>query len=120
MLLGPYFESFLGLKFEFCFWLVCRSLLILISESKLQRSGLRILGFRKESIAKNNFSQKTFDMHCGVEVCRFCFWGGFGFFVLFVVPENKLKYKWMFSVEKDLDKWICRRQSITDLCPDNG
>ena len=48
-----------GLKFQFVFGFVSRSLLIPLSDSKFQFLGLINLGSRQDSIAKNTFSHKS-------------------------------------------------------------
>ena len=74
-----------GLKIQFCFGLVCRPLCSSTSVSKFRRWGLLIQGFRKERIAKINFSQTYFVMDFGVELCIGSSFSGF------LCLDNKLE-----------------------------
>ena len=58
------------MKFQFLFGLVSRSLFAPIFQSKFWRLGLLKLGFRKEVIAKQKFTDINF-MDFGVGLCRF-------------------------------------------------
>ena len=63
VIMGPVYISFLISRsltfhlFRACFGLVCGPFFVLISESKFRRLGLKIRGFRKDSLAKINCSQ---------------------------------------------------------------
>ena len=43
------------------------------------------------------------------------FWSPWESFFWFLCLGNKFKNRWIFGVETDLDKWICRGESTTDL-----
>ena len=72
LILGARFESLYwhrGLKFQFVFGLVSRSLLIPILESKVRLLGFLIPDFCIEVIAQNSFSQKSFFIDFEAHFC---------------------------------------------------
>ena len=60
-----------------------------ISKSKFRRSGFPNRGFRKESIAKIDFSWKSFLIHFTIDLCHFLEALGTVFFI-FLIPRGTI------------------------------
>ena len=79
-------------KIRFIFRLVSKSFLLSISDLKFRRPGLPNRHFRMESIAKIDFSWKSFLMNSGMDVCRLFDALG-AVFLIFEALKTRLKTK---------------------------
>ena len=70
-----------------------------------RRSGPQIRSFRKESIAKINFSQKSFFMNFGVDFCRLLVALG-PVFLVFLRLEINLKTRFSIMAQNSSDNLV--------------